>query len=67
MTSISSDNTFLVKDIQYDHIRDFAILSLDHNLTQANYSLYIKYNGEISNNLYGFYQSSYTDEFNKTL
>jgi hypothetical protein len=63
----TQNNSILAGNIEYDTIREFAIINLNENCTdQANYSLTLNYSGIISENLIGFYRSSYVDKFNKT-
>jgi len=52
----------IVKKLEYDDVREFAILNLPSDCEQnANYTLKIVYTGLIGTNLYGFYRSSYVE------
>ena len=55
-TNISS------KSIVYDQLREIYTISMNNECVQGrNYTLSIKYVGQISDSLAGFYRSSYTD------
>lgn len=67
LTSEGSNDSLSIQSIEYDKLREFVILNLEQNCTaDYSYSLFINYTGNISENLYGFYRSSYTDKLNKT-
>ena len=64
LTSTSGSNDVIVeKKIKYDSVRDFSIVSMSKECAKnAEYSLHLKYTGQISTSLFGFYRSSYINE-----
>ena len=62
-----NNSAIFAGNIEYDTIREFATISLTENCTvKNNYSLFLNYTGIISENLTGFYRSSYVDKLNRT-
>lgn len=64
----SCTNIDLKKSVVYDELREFYIINMNNNYNDyrecvkgRNYTLNIKYVGQISDALAGFYRSSYTD------
>ena len=50
------------KSILYDQLREIYTINMNNECVQGrNYTLSIKYVGQISDSLAGFYRSSYTD------
>ena len=53
------------KSVLYDQLREFYTINMNNNEKECvqgrNYTLSIKYVGQISDSLAGFYRSSYTD------
>jgi hypothetical protein len=62
LTKDNTEQISFVKKLEYDDLREFAILNLPSECVQnANYKLKIVYTGLIGANLYGFYRSSYVE------
>ena len=58
----NTESISFVNKLEYDDVREFAILYLSSECVQnARYRLKIVYTGLIGANLYGFYRSSYLE------
>ena len=63
----AENESISILDIDFDSIREFAIISIDQDCKfNSTYLLNINYTGDISENLTGFYRSSYVDSLNHT-
>lgn len=65
MLSSATDGTITFsKKLEYDNLREFVIVNLDRNCVEGStYELKMDYTGIIVTELFGFYRSSYLDEF----
>lgn len=63
LTSALDQNIKIIKGVEFDDLREFAILTTDRQCVKgAEYELKIVFHGSMSDRLSGFYQTSYQDE-----
>lgn len=63
LTSALDQTIKIIKSVQFDDLRQFAILTTDRQCVKGvEYQLKIAFDGLISDRLSGFYRSSYLDQ-----